>query len=380
MRVLTFLHSFEPGGVERVALRLVARWRTMGIDAPLFIGRDTGALRDELASGLEYEVPRQPKLGTAWWETLWMIVSLPRCIRRERPDAIFCAGNTYTIVALAMKLRFGRRCPPIIAKISNDLVRADLPAPARSLWHGWLKLQARFIDRWIVMDAAILHDVTAHLGRVPRTVIPDPAIDHLPLKNAPRTNRMGTRFLSVGRLVAQKDPGALIAAFARAASPEDLLSIIGDGPLASRLRRQAENLGIAERVRFLGHVPNAAEAMREHDVLLLSSKYEGVPAVLIEALAARLGIVATDCGSGVRSILDDGRLGALVPQGNLEAFAEAIVAAGTLVVDADAGRRQAHRFTIDDAARRYLEAIHRTAARGDLGRLAFFEPQMENAA
>ncbi|WP_204320187.1 hypothetical protein, partial [Klebsiella oxytoca] len=71
VRVLTFLHSFEPGGVERVALRLVRHWRAMGIDARLFLGREEGALRAELADDLVYAVPSRPSIGTARWETLW---------------------------------------------------------------------------------------------------------------------------------------------------------------------------------------------------------------------------------------------------------------------------------------------------------------------
>jgi glycosyltransferase involved in cell wall biosynthesis len=364
MRVLTFLHSFEPGGVERVALRLVARWRAMGVDAPLFMGRDDGALRDELAADLACTVPAQPRFGSGWWETAWMILRLPAEIRRTAPDALFCAGNTYTIVAGVMKLRFGRRCPPVIVKISNDLARADMPGSARPFWRFWLRVQARFVDRWIVMDAAILPDVDRYLGAVARTVIPDPAIDALPERVDRPVRRAGTRYIAVGRLVAQKDPVMLVAAFAQAARPADRLTIVGDGPLRARVEQQAARLGIAGQVAFLGHVPHAAAVMRDQDVLLLSSRYEGVPAVLIEALAAGLGIVSTDCGSGVRSVLGDGRLGLIVAQGEVDAFAAGIAAARTMAVDIDAGREQARGFTIDAAARRYRDAIRDTLPAG----------------
>ncbi|GAA0676198.1 glycosyltransferase involved in cell wall biosynthesis [Sphingomonas insulae] len=362
MRVLTFLHSFEPGGVERVALRLVRRWRAMGIDAPLFMGRNDGALRDEMATDLAYTVPDQPRLGSGWWETLWMIARLPAEIRRTAPDALFCAGNTYTIVAGAMKLRLGRHCPPVVVKISNDLARADMPAPARPFWRWWLRVQARFVDRWVVMDAAILPDVDRYLGPVARTVIPDPAIDTLPPPVARPPRGAGIRYVAVGRLVAQKDPATLVAAFAQAALPADRLTIIGDGPLRARVEQQAQRLGIAGQVVFMGHVPDAATVMRTQDVLLLSSRYEGVPAVLIEALAAGLGIVATDCGAGVRSVLDHGRLGLIVAQGDVDAFAAGIASARTMAVAVDAGREQAQAFTIDAAARRYGDAIRQTVS------------------
>ena len=303
MRVLTFLHSFEPGGVERVALRLVAQWRTMGVDAPVFMGRGDGPLREELAADIAYRVPRQPRLGSEWWETPWMIARLPAEIRHIAPAALFCAGNTYTIVAVAMKLWLGRRCPPVVVKISNDLARADLPAPGRLAWRLWLRIQARFVDRWIVMDAAILPDVDRYLGAVARTVIPDPAIDQLPPRHDRPARCDGTRYVAVGRLVAQKDPATLVAGFAQAARPGDRLTIVGDGPLRVRLEQQAARFGIAGQITFLGHVPHAAAVMRDHDVLLLSSRYEGVPAVLIEALAAGLVVPVLPDHAGETSAL-----------------------------------------------------------------------------
>lgn len=152
MRILTFLHSFELGGVERIALRLVRSWRENGADAPLFMGRVDGPMRGELADGLSYEVPRQPLFGTARWETIWMIATMPRTIRRLRPDLLFCAGNSYTVIAVAMRLMLGRRCPPIVAKISNDLDRPDMPWAVRKLYRVWLWVQGRFIDHFVGME------------------------------------------------------------------------------------------------------------------------------------------------------------------------------------------------------------------------------------
>jgi hypothetical protein len=71
-----------------------------------------------------------------------------RRIRRHRPDVLFCAGNSYTVVAVTMRLVLGRRCPPILAKISNDLTRADLPAVARPFYRLWLRIQGRLLIVW----------------------------------------------------------------------------------------------------------------------------------------------------------------------------------------------------------------------------------------
>lgn len=370
MRVLTFLHSFEPGGVERVALRLVAHWRRSGVEAPLFLGREDGSLREELAADLEYEVPRQPPTGSGWFETIWMIARLPGAVRRHRPDLLFCAGSTYTVVAVAMKLLLGRRCPPIVAKISNDVARHDLPFPLRRAWYAWLRLQARFIDHWIVMEPAMAEEVVRTLGPVAHSVICDPAVSAAQLDQVrlrlPRGER-GRRFVAIGRLVAQKDYPRMLRAFADGAVSGDTLKILGDGPLRARLERLARDLGIGDRVRFAGHVPNASARLGDYDVFLLSSAYEGLPAVLVEALAVGLTIVATDCGVGVRALLGEGRFGTLVGTAGGASLAAAIGLARPGNVDIFAAREQARRFTIERAAAQYLDLFARMAIRARMG-------------
>ena len=175
MRVLTFLHSFEPGGVERVALRLVREWRQSGQDAPLFMGRNDGALRAELAEELEYDVP-SPRWWTAGLETLWMIVTLPGVIRDYDPDVLFCAGNTYTVVVMAMKLLLGRRCPPVVSKVSNELLRPGHGPLMCRLYRGWGWLQSKFVDTWVVMHPTMRAQVRGLCPSREIAVVPDPAL------------------------------------------------------------------------------------------------------------------------------------------------------------------------------------------------------------
>src|SRR3954468_9729256 len=125
MRIAIPIHSFEPGGVERVALRLAGHWRDAGHDPIIVLGRSRGACADT-APALAYRVIKEP-FPTDRWETIWMIWSFFQFLRKEPVDAVFCPGNTYTVVCVAMKIFFGDRCPPILVKISNDLERGDLP-------------------------------------------------------------------------------------------------------------------------------------------------------------------------------------------------------------------------------------------------------------
>ncbi|QJU56509.1 glycosyltransferase [Sphingomonas sp. AP4-R1] len=373
MRILTFLHSYEPGGVERIALRLVREWRARGIDAPLFVGRADGTMRDDVGAGLAPIIPPPPRNGLdpARWEAIWMILTLPRVVREQQPDVLFCAGNTYAVIAIALKLLLGPACPPIVAKISNDLRRRDKPWWRRMLYRFYLRVQGRLFDRVIGMEASAVDEIcemlAVHRDRI--TVIPDPALSHAmiaTLRDAPaRPMEGGRRFVAVGRLARQKNLPLMLRAFARGAAPEDRLALIGEGPERPRLEALAAELGIAGRVSFPGYHPEPATILCGHDVLLLSSDYEGVPAVVIEALAARLPIVATDCSASMGALLLGGRLGDLVPVRDEALFAGAIARAVPSRQDAALTLRQAERFTIERASDLYLAVM-----RGSLRRVA----------
>jgi glycosyltransferase involved in cell wall biosynthesis len=365
LRILTFLHSFEPGGVERVALRLVRRWRDDGIDAPLFMGRQDGPMRDELAHGLDFEMPRAPPFAVGWFETLWMIMTLPAMIRRNRPDALFCAGNSYAIVAVAMKLLLRGRSPPILAKISNDLDRRDMILPVRWLYRRWLRIQGLFIDHFVGMEQPMQQEIAEAIrpgpGRI--SIIPDPALS-LPQIEALRLERMayaraagGTHFVAVGRLAAQKNFKLMLRAFAQGAGQDDRLVIYGEGPERAGLCEQVLSLGLEGRVELAGHVPDAAVHIARFDALLLSSDYEGVPAVLIEAMAVGLPIITTLCSRSIPALMRDGALGQIVPVGDVGALASAIGEAADLRQDLVASLDQARRFTLEHASSAYLVAL-----------------------
>ncbi|GLV28386.1 hypothetical protein TomTYG75_09090 [Sphingobium sp. TomTYG75] len=370
MRILTFLHSFEPGGVERVALRLVRHWKASGVDAPLFMGRADGAMRAELGEGLDCQMPKPPPVSIVWCETLWMIVTLPPAIRRLRPDLLFCAGNSYAVVAVAMKLLLGRRCPPVVAKISNDLERRDMRWPVRMFYHVWLRIQGRFIDHFVAMAEGLEAEIATLIrpGAAAISVIPDPAlsreqIDRLRAAPPAPARAEGGHFIAIGRLAAQKNFALMLHGFARGAQPQDQLTIYGDGPERRALQMLADRLGLNERVAFAGHVPDPASRIAQGDILLLSSTYEGVPAVVLEALAVGVPVIATRCSAAMSALLEEGRLGYLVPVADVRALAEAIATAGQRTQDSATSLEQARRFTLEAASGTYLASFAAVARR-----------------
>lgn len=177
--ILICLHSFEPGGVEQVALRLAAVWRQAGTRATVFLGRTDGAMAGRFADKVELERAPATRWPIRHAETLWMIVQLARRIRRAPPALLFAPGNSYAVVAVAMKLLFGRACPPILLKISNDLVRGDMPAPMRDLYRLWLRVQGACVDHFVAMSEALAYQIARQARVAPQRIhfIPNPALD-----------------------------------------------------------------------------------------------------------------------------------------------------------------------------------------------------------
>ncbi|OQW47079.1 MAG: hypothetical protein A4S16_09665 [Proteobacteria bacterium SG_bin6] len=362
LRIVTCLHSFDPGGAERVAFRLNARWAELGLPARVIVGRSGGSARGA-AEGAPVELIPGYTGGSALW---WMVRKLPAILRRERPDVLFCAGNTYTSVGVAMKLLLGGDCPPVVAKVSNDLVRRDMPPLLRFAYRRWCWLQGRLLDRFVAMSPAMVDEVAEAMG-VPRDridVVHDPVLRGEELaelavlpRPAPCPNG-GRRYLAIGRLMPQKNFALLLEAFAAMAGPADRLTILGEGPDRPALEAQMAALGIADRVAMPGHVSNLKPWLAESDVFVMSSLFEGVPAVIIEVLAAGLSIVATDCSVSMPDLLGHGAFGSLVPVGDAQALAAAM-ATPPAPAPATARLDYVRRFTLEEGALGYLAVMRR---------------------
>lgn len=366
MRIAMPIHAFEPGGVERVGLRLAESWHSAGHEVVVVLGRDRGSCRAERPT-LDYRGFAEP-IATDGWETIWMMLSLTRFLLRERVDVIFCPGLTYTAACVVARLLMGRRGPPVLVKISNDLDRPDIGGLLRWPYRLWQRLQGRLLDHFVAIGAPMRSDIARDLQvdwqRV--SVVPDPALTQFDLARlahpaGPAACTSARRFLAVGRLAAQKNFPLLLEAFALVATPEDQLVIAGEGPARGALQAQAARLGIADRVNLPGHVHDMAALYREANVLVLSSDYEGVPAVVIEALAAGLPIAATDCCASMGWLLAEGRFGTLAEKGNAADLARAMAAAAACQPPRAEMRRFASGFAIERASGDYLTLLQQLA-------------------
>ena len=338
--------------MERAQLRLARAWLAAGRRVTLAALSVDGPLFAELPPGIEIE-----ELGRGSYARL--IARLPGVVSRLRPDVLFCAGNYYTSPTLAVRLRLGRAAPPVVAKLSNALLRADQNALVAAGYRAWLRLHPRFIDAMVAMTPAMRDEAAALMGFPTHRldVIPNPPAR--PIEGAaPIALPPGRYVLGVGRLVRQKRWDRLIAALPRLADTRVTLVILGEGEERGALTAQAARLGVSDRVTMPGHVGDPLPAIAGATLVALTSDYEGVPGVLREALSVGTPVVTTASSVAVHEIVSAPALGAVVPIDD----AHALVSALDRWLRPDAVRPHPQPQPGEDAAARYLALFDRLVA------------------
>jgi glycosyltransferase involved in cell wall biosynthesis len=134
--------------------------------------------------------------------------------------------------------------------------------------------------------------------------------------------------------------------------------ILGEGNDRSSLEALVQELGLAEDVALPGFVANPYAYMARAAVFVLSSLYEGLPTVLIEAMAAQTPVVSTDCKSGPEEILEKGKYGKLVPVGDIKGIAEAIISTLDEPPDSETLRQRAAEYSLESAVAKYRQVLH----------------------
>ncbi|MBU0554476.1 MAG: glycosyltransferase [Alphaproteobacteria bacterium] len=364
--VLSVLHSLEPGGVERDLLRFTKAWREAGLDARIVLGRWEGRLQEE-APDVPYIIPPKGRLARIETESLWMMLKLPAIVRRLQPDVLFFPSNGLMAVAAMTRLVLGKRCPPIVLRPSNSLDERHSSPLRRRLSRFVMRLHSHIYAAVVAMAPPVREEIITEMGVAPDDVkvinnaaLTDEALKRLATaRDSTQRGHKGRHFLGVGRLSPQKNFPLLLEAFARIARPEDRLTIVGEGALRRSLEDQAQALGIRHQLELPGHHNPVDPWFASADAFILSSDFEGVPAVVVEALAAGLPIVATDCTVAMPMLIDG--VGELVPIKDVDALAKAMDAACDRPVDVARMRRRAAEFTTERTVKDWVELLKRVA-------------------
>jgi glycosyltransferase involved in cell wall biosynthesis len=359
-----YLPSLRGGGAERVILNLVEGITERGLPVDVVLAAAEGTFLTHLPPSV-----RVVDLGAG--RVFRSFAPLVRYLRRERPRALVSSMTHANVVALVAARVAGRRTP-VIATVHNTM--SESMPQQRALLPGVWPALMRACYPWAARVVAVSRGAADDLSRTtgfPRDqveVVYNPVITAALMSLAHQTAEHPWLapgeppvILGVGRLTRQKDFPTLVRAFAELRRRRSArLIILGEGEDRSALEALAAELGVAADVALPGFASNAVSFMAGSALFVLSSAWEGLPTVLIEALAAGAQVVSTDCPSGPREILQDGRLGALVPVGDAAALATAMSAALDRrggPVPADALRA----FMRDAAVDHYLRLIERSA-------------------
>lgn len=329
--IAIFLPSLEAGGAERVTLTLARGLKERGYSVSLILAKAKGPF---LA-----QVPPQVRVvDLKSSRTSMSLLPLMNYLRRERPSALFSALNHVNIVALAAKSLASAGVKTVVTEHVSLLPSAQ-NAPSYKgrvipflIRHFYPQADAVVaVSEGVARELIEVFKIPAHKVKV----IYNPVVTPEVFAKAQETLAhpwfqpgQPPVILGVGRLVLEKDFSLLIRAFARLRKSKGArLLILGEGPERPRLENLVRELGLEQDAALPGFVENPYPYMRQAAVLALSSRWEALPTVLIEAMALGTRVVATDCPYGPREILEGGKWGQLVPVGHEEALAQAILKA-----------------------------------------------------
>lgn len=379
------------GGAERAMLNLADGLVAQGQRVDMVMARRTGHFLDEIQPAIRVvdlgvrsareSLALLPRLGRDAWFWARMVLTpkphfvlgalpgLVRYLRREKPDVVIAAMDYPNVVAIMASALAGNGVP-VIATVHNTL-SAEVANTRRRRIRAQLEVARRFYPRaaaLVAVSRGVAEDLAQVLGSGERIgSIYNPVVSAdleakaaQPLDHPWFSGDGPPVILAVGGFKPQKDFATLFRAFAIARRERPLrLLVLGEGKLRPELTDLAAELDIAGDLSMPGFVGNPYQYMARASLMVVSSIYEGLSMVLVEALACGCPVVSTDCPSGPAEILDQGRYGTLVPIGDGEALAAAMLRSLEGGGDRGALIARAHDFSVAQASRQYRELIER---------------------
>ncbi|HEY4077772.1 MAG TPA: glycosyltransferase [Rhizomicrobium sp.] len=317
-RILICLHDFARGGTERIAIGLAGDWAGVGRDVTILCGTTEGGLRDTV-DGRVKVVALDPPIPRSALSRLRLGRAMSRYLPELQPDVVFLPGNFHLF--LARGLRHADPRLPIVLKISNPPLPHGLTAlPGRMVFRHF----ARAIDGFATLTSGFAREVATLAPGKPAPVLHDP-IYLIPGEATHAAPDGVCNILWAGRLEPQKDIGLALRTIAvlNGQRPSHL-TILGDGNLREQTDQMVARMGLGAIITRIGHVSSIDPWLARADVLLMTSHYEGQPAVVGEALAHGVPVVSTDCSDMLRDVITIPEAGKVVASREPAALAAAL--------------------------------------------------------
>ena len=374
MKIVVCIWSFFGGGAERVAVLLANGLAARGNEVTLYCADPEGPNLRFLSSQVRLAQPT--KRGS-----LSYVIGLRRLIAQWRPDAIQSHQTTRNVLAILAHLTSRKSKSRAMVGVEHGEMQhtvRHVTATALRLFFWAARVLYPFADRIISVSENVRASVEqyVHPFRVRGLVLDNPVIFPELNERARQTpthpwlqnDRKSPTLVSIGRLEDQKNYGLLIEAFRRLRENMDCrLLIFGEGSLRALHEARIIEAGLQDVVSFPGFVDNPFAALHAADLFVLSSHWEGLPTVAVEALACGVRVVSTDNSTGIREIISDARAGVVVEKDDPAALASAIRQCLTQKPERDVLPGLVERFAVDAVARvhegLYLKLIAAKAAR-----------------
>jgi len=327
-RIAIFIPSLSGGGAQRVMLNLAKGLSDKNYKIDLVVVKLEGQYINQ--------VPKNIKLISL--NSRYAITSLfplIKYLKTNKPDILISAMAHVNVVAIISKILTRKKTKLIITEHTTlSLAKKESKKVKEKVLFNILKYIYNYADAIVAVSKYMAHDMSIILG-IPEekiNVIYNPIIDNSLIEKSNQdieeewfNPNESPVVISIGRLAEPKDFETLIRAFKKVRDKMKVrLLILGEGPKREQLEKLIHDLNIENDVKMPGFKQNPYAYLRRAALFVLSSKREGLPTVLVEALACGIPVISTDCLSGPREILQNGRLGTLVPVGDVDALAKAI--------------------------------------------------------
>jgi glycosyltransferase involved in cell wall biosynthesis len=328
--IALFLPSLDMGGAERVLLALARGFIQKGMRVDLLVGSKSGALIDEVDPSVNVIDLRAIRAGEPpWWSALKTLVGLVRYLRGSSPKAMMSTLTGANLITVLARM---------IANNSFHLVLREATSLSNiksKTRFALVRLLYRYADKVVVLTGTVKDEMvtTMRLSEEKVVVIGNP-VDCVRIRKLSDPSGINESInvyspyaLVVGRLVEPKDHFTVIDAIARVGDKRGLnLVIIGEGSQKTLLQKYSQERGVSDCVHFLGIQSNPYPWIRYAKVFVLSSKWEGYPNVLLEAMCFGKPIVATKYDVSLQNILSSypSELKRIVNVGDGESMADAI--------------------------------------------------------
>jgi glycosyltransferase involved in cell wall biosynthesis len=326
--IAILLERFGSGGVERVACLLANGLVDRGVRVEFVVLSEEGPVRAILAPGVTVSVVGKGTRGARGLRLVRAIPAIANYLARRRPRIFLSPGNhTHVAAAIAHRLA-GASDIAWVAKVTNPILKTRHSRLRRSTKRRFYRrafaraamifvLSRAGVQRMSAIDPALISRTRfAHNPYLTAAMVKNTAIS----APAPETPLI----LAVGRLSVQKNQAMLLEAAAMITDLPWHIRLVGTGPEEANLRARAHALGIADRVAFVGFVTDVAKEYRQATLLALPSRWEDLPATMVEALACGCPVVATASSEAVVAFLEEAGASSPTAVDDVPAFANAL--------------------------------------------------------